>query len=212
VAWSPDGLRLALTLPSGPGGERMFRTFCPKRDTDNLLILESGSGRVLVRIKTGDIAGPVCFGPHEEVFTAPLHFYFRGSKGEQVKVWNAQTGALERTIGFPGRDVHNVLALSPDGRVLVGYVGKEKFGYSWRAMEDVFETLDQRFAVWDAATGGLVAISQDVSPLSGTLRSYASKLRLHLTADGGSLLADWDATPSHLLLFDLPETRAHHSK
>jgi hypothetical protein len=208
VAWSSDGLKLALTLPSTLGN-KWFSTRCPQRKADNLLILESGSGRVLTSINTGDLPGPVCFGPRGEVFTAPIHFYVRGGKGEQAKVWNAQTGALERTIGLRGRDVHNILALSRDGRVLVGYVGKEKFGFS--LLEDVREILDQRFAVWDAATGGLIALSQDFIPkLSGRRGNgyLGLDLRIDLAADGRSLLADWGGAPAPLLLFDLPDTGA----
>jgi WD40 repeat protein len=207
VAWSPDGLKLALTLPS-TRGDRWFSTRCPQHEADNLLILESSSGRVLTSISTGDLPGPVCFGPHDEVFTAPIHFYVRGGKDEQVRVWNAQTGMLARTIGLRGRAVHNQLALSRDGKVLVGYVGKEKFGFS--LLEDVQEILDQRFAVWDAATGGLIALSQDFIPrLSGRRGSgfQGLDLRMHLAADGRSLLAEWDWAPAPLLLFELPDTR-----
>jgi hypothetical protein len=205
MAWSPDGLKLALTLPS-TRGDKWFSKSCPQRNSDNLLVLDSGSGRVLVSINTGDVPGPVCFGPHEEVFTASFHFYNRGSNGEKVKVWNARAGALERTIGLPGRDVYDVLALSRDGRTLAGYVGKVKLVF-WRAMvmEDMLETVDERFAIWDAATGRLLALSQDLISLSGTWRGQASRLHLHLTADGRSVLANWDATPSQLLLFDLSD-------
>ena len=209
MAWSADGLRMALTLPSGPGGQRTSRTSCPKRNTDNLLILESSSGAVLVSVNTGDLPGPVCFGPHGEVFTAPFHFYARASKGEQVKVWDGRTGALERTFGLPGRDVYDVLTLSRDGKILAGYVGKVKVDY-WHAIvkEDPLVTVDERFAVWDVATGDVLAVSQDMGPLSGTWRGQASRLRLRLSADGRSLLANWDATPSNVLLFDLPDMSA----
>jgi len=212
VAWSPDGLKLALTLPS-TRGDKWFSTRCPQRRADNLLILESGSGRVLTSISTGDLPGPVCFGPHDEVFTAPIHFYVRSRKGEQAKVWNAQTGALERTIGLRGRDVHNILAFSRDGGVLVGYVGKEKLGFS--LLEDVQEILDQRFAVWDAATGGLIALSQDFIPrLSGRRGNgfQGLTLRIDLSADGRSLLADWGGAPAPLLLFDLPDVPARPAR
>ncbi|HXX37397.1 MAG TPA: WD40 repeat domain-containing protein [bacterium] len=206
VAWSPDGLKLALTLPS-TRGDKWFSTLCPQHNADNLLILESSSGRVLTSVNTGDLPGPVCFGPHGQVFTAPFHFYIRSSKGEQVKVWNAQTGALEHTIGLRGRDVHNMIALSRDGRLLVGYVGKEKSGFSLRVLEDVQEIVDQRIAVWDAGTGGLLGVSQDLIPMSGLWRGKELKLRMHLAADGRSLLANWDDAHAPLLLFDLPDTR-----
>jgi WD40 repeat protein len=239
LEWSPDGLSLALTLQSGQGGDRWARTSCLERTVDkNLLILETGSGRVLSGINTGDLAGPVCFGPNNEVFTAPFHFIYRNSKDQKVKVWNAQTGQLERTIGYPGRDVHNLLALSRDGRVLVGYVGKERLGFSWHALEEMEENLDQKFAIWDARSGALIGTSPSLAPLTRSpgrrielraedgwrppairklsgrivrLQADPGHLRLQVAAEGSEVLAYW-AVNGPPLLFDVPDTRTAHRR
>ena len=166
LGWAPDGSSLALTLETGPGEDPVAQAFCPERKVDhNLLILDSAFGRVLYGLNTGDVAGPVCLGPRHEVFTAPFHFFYTNASGEKAKVWNAQTGAVERTIACAGRDVHDVLALSRDASLLVGYVGKEKFGYSWRTMQDLPENVDEKFAVWDARSGELLRISPGFFPL-----------------------------------------------
>jgi hypothetical protein len=232
VGWAPDGSRLTLTLQSAQVGDTSSQgAFCPEQKIDkSLLILDSASGRVLLGINTGDLAGPVCFGLHDEVFTAPFHFFYGNSSGEKVKVWNAKTGALQRTIGCPGRDVHDLLALSRDASVLVGYVGKEKFGYSWHAMQDMAENVDQRFAVWDARTGALIRISPNLAPLirpSGrrarlkdenswllpAIRKLGDRVmhpqgdpgkpQLQLAADGSKVLASWQWQGAPLL-FDVP--------
>jgi len=239
LGWAPDGLSLALTLQSGPGEDPVFQAFCPVRKVDhNLLVLESASGRVLSGLSTGDLAGPVCLGPRYEIFTAPFHFFYQKSSDEKVKVWNAQTGALERTIACPGRDVHDLLALSRDGSVLVGYVGKEKFDYSWRAMQEMPENLDQRFAIWDARSGTLIRISPSFAALTrppgkhpgqkednGRLAPAIHKLsdrvvrspkapdkpQLQMASDGSRVLTSWPwfGTP---LLFDVSDTRSRRAK
>jgi hypothetical protein len=232
LGWSPDGSSLVLTLQTGPGEDPVAQAFCPERKVEhNVLILDSASGRVLSALNTGDVAGPVCLGPRHEVFTAPFHFFYQKTSAEKAKVWNAQTGAVERTIACPGRDVHDVLALSRDAGVLVGYVGKEKFGYSWRTMEDLPENVDERFAMWDARSGDLLRISPSFAPLThaaGTqsgskldlgrlppaLRKLSDRImggqaapgkpQLQVAADGSKVLVSW---PWHgaPLLFDIPK-------
>ena len=110
IAWSPDGLKLALTLQSF-GRKKNGDPYLAK-DKENLVILDSASGRVLSRFKTGDLAGAVRFGPHGELFSAasypsllgaPFHVFSH----ESVKVLDVATGVLARSISYPGRDVHD---------------------------------------------------------------------------------------------------------
>jgi hypothetical protein len=160
-AWSPDGGRLAVTLLTGKPN-----TAYRPRDTTNLLVLDANSGRVLLGIQTGDQAGPVCFAPDNAVLTAPAHFEPYGRDRwhhEKVSVWNAGTGKLVRTIASPGRDVHDELVLSRDGRVLLAYVGKERSGFSFRAMENTNDVLDRKFQLIDYKTGEILATSPDLS-------------------------------------------------
>jgi hypothetical protein len=239
LGWWPDGSSLVLTLQTGPGEDPVSQAFCPERKVEhNVLILDSASGRVLSGLDTGDVAGPVCLGPRHEVFTAPFHFFYQKSSGEKVKVWNGQTGAVERTIACSGRDVHDVLRLSGDASVLVGYVGKEKFGFSWSTMQDLPENVDERFAMWDARSGDLLRISPSFAPLThaaGTqsgskldlgwlppaLRKLSDRImggqaapdkpQLQVAADGSKVLVSWPWHGSPLI-FEVPATRAAHPK
>jgi len=237
LGWAPDRSSLALTLQTGPGEDPVAQAFCPERKVDhNVLILDSASGQVLSGLDTRDVAGPVCLGPRHEVFTAPYHFFYAQTSGEKAKVWNAQTGAVVRTIACSGRDVHDALVLSGDGKVLVGYVGKEKFGYSWRTMQDLPENVDEKFAVWDARSGDLLHISPSFVPLthsaggqSGSkldlgwlppaLRKLSDRLtrvqeapgkpQLQVSADGSKILVSWPWHGSPLI-FEVPPTRGAH--
>ena len=231
LGWAPDGSSLALTLQTGPGEDPVAQAFCPERKVDhNVLILDSASGHVLSGLSTGDVAGPICLGPRHEVFTAPYHFFYARSGDQKAKVWNAQTGTVERTIACPGRDVHDVLVLSRDASLLVGYVGKERFGFSWRSMQDLPENLDERFALWDARSGDFLRISPSFAPLThpaGThpgekqdlgwlppaLRKLGERLtrvqaapgkpQVQVAADGSKVLVSWPWRGSPLL-FDIP--------
>jgi len=239
VAWAPDGSQLALTLQSANESDTSSRgAFCPEpRVGNNLLILDAASGRALRGISTGDLAGPICFGTNNLVFTAPFHFFYVNSSGETVKVWNVQTGALERTIGYPGRDVHDLLALSRDGSILAAYVGKEKFGFSSRAQEEVAQNVDEKFALWDARTGTLFRTSPVLSPLTRPemrasikdpnswlpmpLRQLGSlilqspgnpdKPQLQLAADGSRVLVSWKWRGEPLIL-DVAAAGKPHAK
>ena len=232
LGWAPDGSSLALTLQTGPGQDPVAQAFCPERKVDhNVLILDSASGHVLSGLNTGDVAGPICLGPRHEVFTAPYHFFYAKSVGQKVTVWNTQTGAVERTIACPGRDVHDVLALSRDGSLLVGYVGKERFDFSWRNMQDLPENVDERFALWDARSGELLRISPSFSPLTHpagkqpaqkqdlgwlppALRKLGERItrvqaapgkpQVHVAADGSTVMVSWPWHGSPQL-FDIPK-------
>jgi hypothetical protein len=162
-AWSPDGRMLAVTLISGQPGNPAY----PPRAIRNLVILEGESGAVLLQIDTGDLAGPVCFGPDNAVVTAPLHLQPEGHDRwhhDVAKVWDARTGSLVRRIVSPGRDIHDRLELSADGRVLLGYVGKEKSGFVWHYLEDANRLMDRVFQLFDYKTGTVIATSPNLAP------------------------------------------------
>jgi len=239
VAWAPDGSQLALTLQSANESDTASRgAFCPEpRVGNNLLIFEAATGRALRGISTGDLAGPVCFGMHDEVFTAPFHFFYVNSSGEKVKVWNVQTGALARTIGYPGRDVHDLLALARDGSVLAGYVGKEKFGFSSRTQEEAAQNVDEKFALWNARTGTLIRTSPSLSPITRPSRhtnlkapsawlplpfrqlsdlvmhsqGNPDKPQLQLSPDGSRALVSWQWRGAPLI-FDVATAAIPHPK
>jgi len=239
MGWASDGSRLALTLQSAQEADTSTQgAFCPEpRIGNNLLILDAASGGALRGISTGDIAGPVAVGSLNEVFTAPFHFFYGNTSGEKVKVWSLQTGALERTIAYPGRDVHDFLALSRDGSVLVGYIGKEKSGYSWHAMADQAQNVDERFAIWDARAGKLLHTSPNLVPLTHPgkhatpkeegnwlpppfrqlsdlvmhMQGNPEKPQLQLAADGSRVLVYWRWRGAPLL-FDLTDTGTARAK
>jgi hypothetical protein len=197
-AWSPDGRKLAVTLLSGQP-----HTAYPPRAIKNLVILDSRSGQVLLAIDTKDLAGPVCFGPDNAVVTAPLHFEPEGHDRwhhETAKVWEATTGKLIRRIASPGRDIHNRLELSQDGKVLLAYVGREKSGFSLKALEDIDQVLDRRLQLYDYRSGDVIATFPDLT--KGCSAGYDSP-SFQLNADGHRVLVYWPNLGCPASVFEL---------
>jgi len=120
----------------------------------------------------------------------------------------------------------------------VGYVGKERFDFSWRTMEDLPENVDERFAIWDARSGDLLRISPSFAPLvhpagkrpgqkqeigwlPPALRKLGDRLmrgqaapdkpQLQVAADGRKVLVFWPWHGSPLI-FEVPGSRSAHPK
>lgn len=209
-AWSPDGRKLAVTLLSGAPS-----TAYPKRDIPNLLELDGDSGRTLLSIKTGDRAGPVCFAPDNAILTAPLHFQPQGHdrwNHEKVKVWDATTGRLIRQIASPGRDIHDRLELSRDGKVLLGYVGKERSGFVLRYLEQANQVLDRKFELFDYKSGKVAATSSNLTEdgFCGNSRETWTLLPIlpsfRLSAHGDRVLVYWPSRACAPSVFEVSGT------
>ena len=200
-AWSPDGRRLALTLLTGQPN-----TAYPPRDLANLLVLDSESGQTLLAIRTGDLAGPVCFAPDNAVLTAPVHFLPQGHdrwNHEVVKVWDATTGKLIRRIASPGRDIHDRLELSRDGKVLLGYVGREHSGFVLRYLEFTYEVLDRKFQLFDYKTGDVIATSPDLT--KGCQAGYDAP-SFRMGPHGDRVLVYWPSSGCPPSVFEVSQT------
>jgi len=211
-AWSPDGRKLAVTLLSGQGYNSTSVSYeIPARDMFNLVILDSTSGRLLQRIMTKDLAGPVCFGPDNSVLTAPLHAGPTNRNlfaPERVKVWDATSGKLVRKIASPGRDIHNQLAVSRNGKVLLGYVGKEKVGFVLHDLEVEAMVLDRRFQLFDYESGEVIATSPDLTKAGEGADQMPSRLdpvtpSLRLSPDGRRVLVYWPSRAYGPSVFEL---------
>lgn len=197
-AWSPDGRRLAITLLSGAPN-----TAYPERSLTNLLVLDADSGEKIQAIATGDRAGPVCFAPGNAVLTAPLYSepHSRGlRRPEAVSEWDATTGKLIRRIASPGRDIHDDLALSRDGAVLLGYVGKEKSGFVLRDVEVENRVLDRRFQLFDYKSGKVIATSPDLE--RGGCAYHMPAFRL--SPRGDRVLVYWPNSGCAPSVFEVP--------
>jgi WD40 repeat protein len=177
IALSPDGQRVAVSwLPSEPSSDP--EAFIPS-GTDNIRVMDVKTGEALTGMSTKYFAGPVLFGPNDTVLTVSMNDDRTGYKYDTIKIWDGRTGKLLREITNPRAGVHYRLALSPDGKLLLGYTGTEK------PVEN-FVTVDtQQFQIWDFASGQALATSPEFGPNKDEIP------RIQLSPDGKFVLVWW---------------------
>src|SRR2546425_908934 len=89
--------------------------------------MDAESGKILARINTGYLAGPICFTADDKLVTATAESAWALVLGtHKIKIWNATSERLLREIESAPSGVRESLALSADGKRLLGYVGSEK--------------------------------------------------------------------------------------
>jgi hypothetical protein len=103
IGLSPDGNLLAVALTFNEQ-QLSHEGFVPVRD-NNVLIVKAESGEVVRTLNTGVVAGDAQFlAGSKELVTVS---YDHGSEDAQwylrcmVKLWNLETGRLERELGYP---------------------------------------------------------------------------------------------------------------
>jgi WD40 repeat protein len=134
---------------------------------------------MLTGVNTKYLAGPVLFGPNDTLLTGSINDDRSGYALDTIKVWDARTGKLLREITNLRAGVHYRLALSPDGKLLLGYTGTEK------PVEN-FVTVDtQQFQIWDFASGQALATSPEFGPDKDEIP------RIQLSPDGKFVLVWW---------------------
>jgi WD40 repeat protein len=184
AALSADGSRVAVSwtlLNPSSDPER----FIPS-DVNNVRVMDVKTGGVIAGVSTNYYAGPVLFGPNDTLLTGSINPDRRGYKYDSVKVWDIRTGKLLREITNPDVGVHYRLSLSPDGKLLIGYIGTEK------ARENFVDINSERFEIWDFATGKVVAQSPKIPPLFKTAPHFGDfPPSLQLSPNGRYVLLSW---------------------
>ncbi|MHB8755675.1 MAG: WD40 repeat domain-containing protein [Candidatus Acidiferrales bacterium] len=197
VAVSANGNRVAASwTPLSPSSDP--ERFIPP-DMGNVRVMEVATGRVLTTMSTNYYAGPVLFGPNDTLLTGSINPDLRGYKYDSVKVWDARTGKLLREITNPRVGVHYRLSLSPDGKLLLGYIGTEK------ARENFVDISSEQFEIWDFATGKAVATSPEIPPLFKTAPHFGDfPPSLELSPDGRYVLLSWDGFAKPIV-YEIPQ-------
>lgn len=193
LAWRPDGKRLAVTLPPVPPGQRL-----PK-DEKTLEVLDPDSGKILLRLNTGYLAGPVAYTADGKVLTSTAEMPWTLPSGTHaIKVWDASTGRLLREIQSPPTGVRGSMELSADGRRLVGYIGMENSANPTQDPETIFGIREQRFRLWELPGGRTVVTSRPIEP------NVAKRAQLRLSARGNFVLVFWKYSDKPVLVYEVP--------
>jgi len=189
AAWRPDGRRVAVSLLPVVPGEQV------PREEFNVQVMDAGSEKVLAKFNAGYAAGPLCFGAGDTLITAtasPAWALVFGT--HKIKIWNATTGRLLREIDSPPSGVRSSLAISADGKTLLGYTGTEHAN-TRPNVTDPTEITEQRFREWDLASGRVLATSPRILPLGN------KRPELRMSARGDLVLAFWQDANKPLLVF-----------
>jgi WD40 repeat protein len=189
LAWSPNGKRLALTLIPNDGvadGPQVSRDSFPDLRVANL-----GLETDIMEINTGHSAGDVAFVGDDAVVAVSGTAAFGSGRKDSLRLWDIQKGKLVREIPSPPDGAHYHLQVSQDGKVVLGYIGKD------HRNENFVDTAEQRFRLWDTSSWDVVFTSPPIpDPLD------ARDIRFALSPDGNLILVWWRSVKGPIYVYE----------
>ena len=171
LSWSQDGERIAISLPDTRGLKHSERT-----DPADLLIFDAISGQLSAKFEVredwerGLIArGRAIFaGDNLIVSTHRMpDTFFRPT----VRILDSRTGKTTRKISAEGTGVRDPIAVSRDGKELLGFVGRVRKGMIWSDLTTMNVAVDTRIGLWDIPTGKQIFASGNL-PLIPSRASF----------------------------------------
>lgn len=153
VSWSQDGKRIAISLPSTRGLKHRERT-----DPANLVIYDAPSGQLSAKF---EIAGErVVFAGNSLIVSTHRMpgTFFRPT----LRVYDSRTGEIIRAISAGETGVRDPIAISADGKVLLGFVGHVRKEVIWSDLTTMDVPFDARIRLWEMPTGKPIFASEDL--------------------------------------------------
>jgi len=169
VAISPSGNQIAVSLVPENLLER-------SKAVENLEVFDVNTGKVSLKVKTGHLPGRISFAGETRVATDDTLEPQPLLPHPEIKLWDLSDGKLLKTFGDPKVGARRFVGASSDGNVILGYIPKETLrsgggieGGSWN------QTQEQRFRLWDAATGETIATSPPLLPITKLLFAHETR-------------------------------------
>jgi WD40 repeat protein len=186
AAISPGGSQIAVSRVPENGMRRA-------KDVVNLELFDVRGGKLTLQLKTGHLPGRITFAGENRIATddtAPPQPFFPHPK---IRLWDASSGKLISEFSDSKVGARRFVGASSDGSVILGYIPKESLRTApmtsfWN------ESLEQRFRLWDVATGKTIATSPLIFPrlnLTVNRRNPELDPSLELSADGHAVLVFW---------------------
>jgi hypothetical protein len=186
VAISPSGNQIAVSyVPENSLGR--------SKAVENLELIDVNTGKVSLKVKTGHLPGRVSFAGETRVATDDTLEPQPLLPHPEIKLWDMSDGKLLRTFGDPKVGARRFIGASTDGNVILGYIPKETLhggggieGGTWN------QTVEQRFRLWDAATGETIATSPPLLPIeSSTIEGFDPSLQV--SGNGRAVIVFWES-------------------
>ncbi len=187
-----------------PGGNQIAVSYVPENSlgrskaVENLELFDVNTGKASLKVKTGHLPGRISFAGETRVATDDTLEPQPLLPHPEIKLWDMSDGKLLRTFGDPKVGARRFVGASADGNVILGYIPKETLrsgggieGGSWN------QTLEQRFRLWDAATGQTIATSPPFLPITNSsIEGFDPSLQV--SGNGRAVIVFWKS-PQEIL-------------
>jgi WD40 repeat protein len=157
-----------------------------KINVPNVEIRETRSLKLLTGFSTHDVPRGLIFAGESEIVTVQEQPSGWSPPKQVLRLWDVESGKEERRFSDARFDVEGPISSSADGRRIVGSVIKYHECKLCNGLEGRIDVKEQRFAVWDKATGAEVFRSDPFGPIIEPLGA-----RCALSQNGGDVLVYW---------------------
>jgi len=186
---SPDGSKLAILLEN------------PKRTAiqgPNVEIRETKHLTLLNQFRTGDAPRGLAFAGESEVVTVQEQ-PARASVKQALRLWSIELGKEERRFSDAHLDVDGPISTSADGEYVAASITKFHECRLCNGSEGRRDVTEQRFAVWNKATGAQIYRSEPFGPIVEPLGPLPV-----LCQSGGVVMVYWPDNVITPRLFSIP--------
>ena len=206
VAISPSGKQVAVShVPGTPRSIPKSESSAPgPKHLQDLELFDVDTGKMTLQINAGHWPGRISFVGETQIASDDTRMAQPFYPQPRIKLWDLSNGKLLREFADPKFGARRFVAASRDGRVILGFIPKERLnGYEHN------ETVGQRLRLWDAATGTTIATSPRFSPhpdLQSAHKRWNEPVdpSMVLSDNGRAVVVYWKQGVFRIYVFSLP--------
>jgi WD40 repeat protein len=208
VAISPSGNQIAVShIPRNPGWRTKTETspsVPSTKDTSDLEVFDVDSGKMTLQVDTGrwHWPGRISFAGETQIASDDTRMVQPLYPQPRIKLWDSSNGKLIREFADRKSGARRFVGASSSGHVILGYIPRERARSGrWN------ETVEERFRLWDAATGSTIATSPRFSPHPDAPSKRWNEPvdpSMELSDDGRAVIVYWKKGVFRIYVFSLP--------
>ena len=210
VAISPSGNQIAVShVPGTPRTIPKNSPSAPKpKHLKDVELFDVDTGKMTLQVNTGHWPGRISFVGENQIASDDTRMAQPLYPQPRIKLWDSSNGKLIREFADPKVGARRFVGASSDGHVILGYIPKERLSSGrWN------ETLEQRFRLWDAATGTTVATSPRFRPHPDSTSKRWNEVvdpSMELSDNGRAVIVYWKKGVFRIYVFSLPPAVSLH--